>query len=78
MMRLAPFLFLTVLPVALLTLFEVFPASFVLVVFLQVLFLVNGIGSGGDVVAVVWVLFQVPTKTQICFRSGKSYWQLAT
>jgi hypothetical protein len=38
----------------------------------------NGIGSGGDVVAVVWVLFKVPAKTQICFRSGKAYWRLAT
>jgi hypothetical protein len=78
MMRIAPFLFLTVIPVALLSLFEVFPASFALVVFLQVLFLLNGMGSGGDVVAVVWVLFKVPAKTQICFHSGKAYWRLAT
>jgi hypothetical protein len=78
MMRIAPFLFLTVIPVVLLTLFEVIPASYTLVVFLQVLFLLNGIGSGGDVVAVIWLLFQVPTRTQICFRNGKAYWRLAT
>jgi len=78
MMRLAPLIFLTVIPVALLTLFEAVAASYAMAVFLQVLFLLNGIGSGGDVVAVIWVLFQVPSKTQICFRSGKAYWRWVT
>jgi hypothetical protein len=38
--------------------------------------LVNGIGSGGDVIAVIWVLFQVPQKATICFSGGKAYWRL--
>jgi hypothetical protein len=76
MMRLAPFVCLTLFTVGLLTLFVFIPAPHALVVFLQLLFLINGIGSGGDLVAVIWVLFQVPTKTQICFRGGKAYWRL--
>lgn len=74
-MRIAPLLCLSVLPVGLLTLFQYVPASYNLNVFLQVLMVVNGIGSGGDLVAVAWVLFQVPAGSQICFRSGKAYWR---
>jgi hypothetical protein len=77
MMRMAPFVCLTLFTVGLLTLFEFIPAPHALVVFLQLLFLINGIGSGGDLVAIIWVLFQVPTKTQICFHSGKAYWRSA-
>lgn len=75
LMRLAPLAFLSVGPVGLLTLFQYVPVPFGLEVFLQVLMLVNGIGSGGDLVAVVWVLFQVPSGAQICFRGGKAYWR---
>lgn len=74
-MRLAPLACLTVIPVLLLTVFSVTPAWFALEIFLQVLVLVNGIGSGGDVVAAIWVLFQVPAGAEICFRSGKAYWR---
>jgi hypothetical protein len=76
-MRLAPFFFLTLVPIGLLTLFKVWPASFALDIFLQVLFLVNGIGSGGDIVAAVWVLRQVPAGAQVCFHGGKAYWRAA-
>jgi hypothetical protein len=75
MMRVAPLLCLSLLPVGLLTLFQYVPASYALNVFLQVLMLVNGIGSGGDLVAVAWVLGQVPAGAWICFRSGKAYWR---
>ena len=77
-MRLAPLIVLVALPVGLLTLFHYVPVPFALETFLQVLMLVNGIGSGGDVVAVVWVLRQVPPKTQICFCGGKAYWRSAS
>jgi hypothetical protein len=77
-MRLAPLLVLSVLPAGLLALFHLFPVSFALETFLQVLILVNGIGSGGDVVAVIWVLRQVPSGSQICFYGGKAYWRLAS
>lgn len=78
MMRLAPFVWITLITIGLLTLFQVIPGPYFLVVFLQLLFLLNGIGSGGDVIAVVWVLFQVPTGTEICFRRGKAYWWLTS
>ena len=74
-MRLAPLLCLSVIPVLLLTLFKVVPTSFATEIFWQVLALVNGIGSGGDVVAAVWVLAQVPAGGEICFRGGKAYWR---
>lgn len=75
-MRMAPLVCLSVVPAGLLTFFQYLPASFALNVFLQVLMLVNGIGSGWDLLAVIWVLFQVPARAQICFCSGKAYWRL--
>jgi len=77
LMRLAPFVCITTLTIGLLTLFYFEPGPYILVIFLQLLFMLNGLGSGGDVVAVFWVLFQVPAKTEICFISGKGYWRLA-
>ena len=77
LMRLAPLFFLTLAPMGLLTLFRFVLPSFALDIFLEVLFLVNGIGSGGDVVAAIWVLRQVPAGAQVCFQGGKAYWRLA-
>jgi hypothetical protein len=74
-MRITPLLFLSVVPVGLLTIFYWVPVPSALHVFLQVMMLVNGIGSGGDIVAVAWVLFQVPSGVQICFYEGKAYWR---
>jgi hypothetical protein len=76
-MRLAPFIVLVVIPAGLLTLFHYVPVTFALETFLQVLMLVNGIGSGGDLVAVIWVLRQVHSGAQICFCGGKAYWRPA-
>jgi len=74
-MRLAPLVGLSVIPVLLLTLFKVVPVSFATEIFWQVLTLMNAVGSGGDLVAVVWVLAQVPAGAEICFRGGKAYWR---
>lgn len=74
-MRIAPLVCLSGIPAGLLTLFRYVPTSFALEVFLQVLMLVNGIGPGGDVLAVIWVLLQVPARARICFCSGKAYWR---
>jgi hypothetical protein len=76
LMRIAPLMCLSVIPALLLMLFKYVPSSYPLEIFLQVLMLVNGIGSGGDVIAIIWVLFQVPTKARICFINGKAYWRL--
>jgi hypothetical protein len=72
-MRMAPLVCLSVIPVGFLTMFKYVAASFALEIFLQVLMLVNGIGSGGDVLAAIWVLLRVPTKAQMCFRGGRAY-----
>ena len=77
-MRLAPLIVLSIIPAGFLMLFHFIPVSFALETFLNVLLLVNGIGSGGDIVAVIWVLRQVPPKTQICFCGGKAYWRPRT
>lgn len=74
-MRTAPLMVLSAMPVALLTVLLFVPGAFGLEIFLQVMMLVNGIGSGGDLVAVLWVLSQVPPKAQICFCGGKAYWR---
>ena len=74
LMRLAPLFILSILPVMLLSLFFTITVSFALETFLQVLLLVNGIGSGGDIVAAIWILNKVPSNAEICFHNGKAYW----
>lgn len=74
-MRLAPLLLLSVLPAVLLALSNWLPVAYALQVFFEVLLLVNGIGSGGDIVAAIWVLRQVPAGAEICFADGKAYWR---
>ena len=75
LMRLAPLACLSVVPILLLTLFRAVLLPFPLEIFLQVLTLVNFVGSGGDLVAAIWVLFQVPAGAEICFCGGKAYWR---
>lgn len=74
-MRLAPLFLLSVLPAVLLALFYWLPVAYPLQVFFEVLLLVNGIGSGGDIIAAIWVLRQVPAGAGICFADGKAYWR---
>ena len=75
MMRLLPLILLSILPAALLVLFRYMPVSNHISIFLQLLMLVNGVGSGGDVVAVGYVWRQVPAGADICFHGGKAYWR---
>ncbi len=75
MMRLTPFVCITTVTIGLLTLFYFIPGPYVIIVFLQILFMLNGLGSGGDIIAVIWVLFQAPAKSWICFYRGKAYWR---
>ena len=77
-MRLAPLIVLSVLPAGLLALLQVQPLSAELEIGLQVLMVVNTLGSGGDILAAVVVLRQVPAATaQMCFESGRAYWRPA-
>ena len=74
LMRLTPLVVLSIVPAILLIGFNFVWIPFSLSVFLQVMLLVNTIGSSGDVVAVYLVLRQVPAGAQICFFDGKAYW----
>jgi hypothetical protein len=74
-MRLAPLVMLSVLPAGLLALLQVHPLSVELEIGLQILMVVNALGSGGDVIAVLLVLAQVPPSGQLCFRAGRAYWR---
>ena len=76
-MRLAPMIALSALPAGLLALTKLWPQNVELEIGLQVLMLVNALGSGGDVVAALLVLRQVPPTGQLCFRAGRAYWRPA-
>ena len=60
-----------------LLLLQVQPLSAELEIGLQVLMVVNTLGSGGDILAALLVLAQVPASGQLCFREGRAYWQPA-
>ena len=74
-MRLAPMIVLSVLPAGLLALMKLWPHNVELEIGLQVLMLVNALGSGGDLIAALLVLGQVSPKGRLCFRAGRAYWR---
>ena len=74
-MRVAPFLVLSVVPAGLLAIFQNVPFNHTIKTFFEVLLVVNGVGSGGDVIAMILVLFQVPPSALLCFRGGRAYWK---
>lgn len=77
-MRASPLLCLVALPALLLAAgpATALPAAFVLL--LQIVMLVNSVGSGADLVAITYVLNQVPASGRICFIAGKAYWRSNT
>jgi hypothetical protein len=76
-MRLAPLVVLSVLPACMLALLQVQPLSPDVEVGLSILMVVNTLGSGGDVIAAVLVVAQVPAGASLCFRGGRAYWRPA-
>lgn len=76
-MRLAPLVMLSVLPACVLALLQVQPLIPELEVGLSVLMVVNTLGSGGDVIAAILVVGQVPPAACLCFRAGRAYWRPA-
>jgi hypothetical protein len=76
-MRLAPLVVLSVLPACALGLLQVQPLSADVEVGLSVLMVVNALGSGGDVMAAMLVVAQVPAAASLCFRAGRAYWRPA-
>jgi hypothetical protein len=76
-MRLAPLVMLSVLPACVLGLLQVQPLSPDVEVGLSILMVVNTLGSGGDVIAAMLVVTQVPPAACLCFRAGRAYWRPA-
>jgi len=76
-MRLAPLVILSVLPACTLALLQLQPLYPDLEVGLSVLMVVNALGSGGDVIAAMLVVSQVPRAASLCFQSGRAYWRPA-
>jgi len=76
-MRLAPFIMLSVLPACIVALLLIRPWTAEVEVGLQMMMVVNALGSGGDILAAAVVLRQVPATAQMCFESGKAYWRPA-
>jgi len=74
-MRIAPFIGLSIIPAIVVALANWITINYALVISLELLILVNCIGSGGDIVAVAIVLRQVPSKMDLCFYGGKAYWR---
>ena len=76
-MRLAPFIVLSVLPACLVALLQLHPWTADVEVGLQVMMVVNALGSGADILAAMVVLRQVPATGEMCFESGRAYWRPA-
>lgn len=74
LMRAAPLIGLSLAPTALLVVSYLVPMPNPWLILLQVLMVVNGLGAGGDIVAMILVRRQVPAEAQICFWHGKAYW----
>lgn len=70
LMRLAPFVVISLFPATFLGIFQVVLFSHDIRTFLEVLTIVNGVGSGADVIAILLVLFQVPASVYVYFRGG--------
>ena len=75
LMRIAPFVVLSLVPAGLSAIFQNVPFNHTIKTFFEVLLVVNGVGSGGDVIAMILVLFQVPPSALLCFRGGRAYWK---
>lgn len=74
-MRLAPFVLLTLIPVCFLAIVQNLPFYRFPMTMIEVITVVNGVGSGADVVAALVVLFQVPGSASIVFQGGRAYWK---
>jgi hypothetical protein len=75
LMRFAPFTLLSLLPAAFLAIFQNIFLDIPLRTFLEVIMVVNGVGSGGDVIGMLLVLSQVPRAAVLCFHGGRAYWK---
>ncbi len=76
LMRLAPLVLLSLLPAVFWAIFRnVALTSQFIRTFLEVVTILNCVGSGADVAGCFVVLSQVPRSALLCFRGGKAYWK---
>jgi hypothetical protein len=73
-MRLAPLLALSLVPACALAALQLLARYGDLEMGLSILMVLNALGSGGDVVAALIVIFQVPRAARLCFQDGRAYW----
>lgn len=73
MMRSAPFILLAVIPAVWLLLTTSSPRSFTVEACMDMLILVNSLGAGADLLAVGWVIFNIPSKSTLLFTGGRAY-----
>lgn len=78
LMRLAPFVFLSVIPAAFIAIFQYVAFTHASKTYLEVMLCLNGVGSGADVAGMFLVLSQVPRSASLCFRGGRAYWRQGT
>jgi hypothetical protein len=78
LMRIAPFVFLSIFPAVFIAIFQYVAFSHITKTFIEVVMVLNTVGSGADVAAIFLVLSQVPHSASLRFREGKAYWQQAT
>ena len=75
-MRSSPFIVLSLIPAATLALCSKTSLDFAVETCLLLLMIVNAVGSGGDAIAIAWVLSQTPRRADLCFQGGRAYWRL--
>ena len=75
LMRLAPVVALSLIPAGLVAIFQDALFGHAFRTGLEVMLTVNAVGSGGDVIAMMLVLRQVPRSASLCFRGGRAYWK---
>ena len=76
-MRLLPFIGLTILPALFLSTDWVYRIRFLWEVFITLTILVNSLGAGSDIVASVIVARQVPADGEVGIWNGRAYWRRA-
>jgi len=78
LMRIAPFVFLSVIPAIFIAIFQYVAFSHMTKTFIEVVMVLNTVGSGADVTAVFLVMSQMPRSAWLCFRGGRAYWREIT
>ena len=75
LMRIAPFVLLSAVPAAVVAVLQYVAFTHPTRTFIEVVMVLNAVGSGADLAAVFLVMPQVPRSAWLCFRGGTAYWK---